>query len=143
MVGPKPYWPYCFLRPWYIHMQSHNMQPGGAQVAPLNMCIYIQCLLSMAAQVVEWWQSACLVYKPLPLPLPDPALHITWLNPTDGQYSLQWDFFMCTPAPAGNLATTITLTQVKMCVMVHEHRYLRMWDISILLTLCDPCGFDT
>ena len=34
----------CVYMLIYIIIQSHNMQPGSAQVAPLNMRVYIQCL---------------------------------------------------------------------------------------------------
>ena len=87
----------------------------GCDLAMNTMCSECPCIrMYIHMYVSALWAAQVIMYllaPPLPLH-PDPALQITWLNPTDGQYSLQWDFSMCTPAPAGNLATTITLTQV-------------------------------
>lgn len=77
-----------------------SLQPY-AQIAPLNMCSH-----SVPVRVQVDGVGGV---SRLQTPPPPPSLQITWLNPTDGQYSLQWDFSMCTPAPAGNLATTVTL----------------------------------
>ena len=96
-----------------IRMQGHNMQPAWQCKSSTTEHVCLHSVPAEHGSTIGWVWAVCLSSLQAPPPSSPiyPALKITWLNPTDGQYSLQWDFSMCTPAPAGNLATTIITGQ--------------------------------
>ena len=85
----------------------------------LNMRVYIQCQLSMAAQVVERRQCACVVYKSLLIP--PQSTRSPGSNPQTDSTPCSGTS-PCIPAPALQVTEQLSsLTQVKMCVIVYEH----------------------
>ena len=41
-------------------------------------------------------------------------LQATWMNPTDGQYDVQWDFNMCQSSTAGLCVCMLTIMHIPM-----------------------------